>query len=252
MSVSIPQLVRNASNNFKEFVNRNPRNLERMQIARKPAGYHLEKPGRRFWHNITKCGTQEESESEVSTSSGVSALKKSRPGYESMQQHKLNFKTPPIQSLGEILARLAAKDGFTINGITKSEFIRDSLSSKGYKLPILELTVSSRTVTAQVVHFLNGPVIEAKTSEWALRKQLYSIKDTSAYINLGRVLGQRCLESGISEMYCNIQPIEGGKIEKFLAEVVNSGVKLEEPDTYKKPNPWDQHRPEKPWEVTDE
>lgn len=30
--------------------NRNPRNLEKMRIAYKPAGYHLEKPGREFWH----------------------------------------------------------------------------------------------------------------------------------------------------------------------------------------------------------
>ncbi|GBP39998.1 hypothetical protein EVAR_39227_1 [Eumeta japonica] len=80
--------------------------------------------------------TQEESESEASTSSGVTAPKKSRHGYESMQQQKLNFKTPPIQSLGEILARLAAKDGSIINAITKSEFICDSLSAKGYKLPM--------------------------------------------------------------------------------------------------------------------
>ncbi|GBP11710.1 Regulator of G-protein signaling loco [Eumeta japonica] len=86
--------------------------------------------------NITKCGTQEESESEASTSPGDSAPKKSRPVYENMQQLKLNFKTPPIHSLGEILAMLAAKDGFTINGITQSEFIRDSLSAKGYKLPM--------------------------------------------------------------------------------------------------------------------
>ncbi|GBP94818.1 hypothetical protein EVAR_91216_1, partial [Eumeta japonica] len=57
-------------------------------------------------------------------------------GYENMQQQKLNFKIPPIQSFGEILARLAAKDGFTINGITKSEFICDSFSAKGYKLPM--------------------------------------------------------------------------------------------------------------------
>ncbi|GBP64734.1 hypothetical protein EVAR_56766_1 [Eumeta japonica] len=84
--------------------------------------------------NTTKCGTLEESESEASTSSGVNAPKNSRPGYESTQQQKLNFKTPPIQSLGEILVRLAAKDGFTINAITKSEFICDSLSAKGYKL----------------------------------------------------------------------------------------------------------------------
>ena len=30
--------------------NRNPRNLELMRIARKPAGFRLEKPGREFWH----------------------------------------------------------------------------------------------------------------------------------------------------------------------------------------------------------
>jgi len=34
-----------------QFVyNRNPRNLEKLRIAYKPAGYHLEKPGREFWH----------------------------------------------------------------------------------------------------------------------------------------------------------------------------------------------------------
>lgn len=35
-----------------EFVNRNPRNLEKLRIARKPDGFHLDKPGRNFWH---KC-----------------------------------------------------------------------------------------------------------------------------------------------------------------------------------------------------
>lgn len=33
-----------------EFYNRNPRNLERLRIAYKPIGYHLEAPGREFWH----------------------------------------------------------------------------------------------------------------------------------------------------------------------------------------------------------
>lgn len=114
------------------------------------------------------------------------------------------------------------------------------------------MTRSNRTVTAQVFHYVNGPVVEARTSEWALRKQLYSITDTSAYYNLGRVFAQRCLESGITEMYCDIKPTKGGKVEKFLNEVVLGGVKLEEPDVYKKPNPWDMHRPEKPWDVIEE
>lgn len=30
--------------------NRNPRNLEMMKIAQRPDGYHLEAPGRCFWH----------------------------------------------------------------------------------------------------------------------------------------------------------------------------------------------------------
>jgi large subunit ribosomal protein L18 len=39
------------SPSYAQFVyNRNPRNLEKLRIAYKPAGYHLDKPGREFWH----------------------------------------------------------------------------------------------------------------------------------------------------------------------------------------------------------
>lgn len=44
----------NVENNQMEisplFTNRNPRNLERMRIGYKPDGYHIEKPGKNFWH----------------------------------------------------------------------------------------------------------------------------------------------------------------------------------------------------------
>ncbi|XP_047538553.1 39S ribosomal protein L18, mitochondrial [Vanessa atalanta] len=149
------------------FVNRNPRNLERMRIARKPDGYHLERPGRVFWHKLM-------------------------------------------------------------------------------------ITPTNRTVKAEVIHFVNGSVIEAKTSELALRNQLYSMTDTCAYINLGRVFAQRCLECGITEMACDIESKKGSKIDKFLNEVVKGGIKLVEEPVYKKPEPWDWIRTEKPWEVTEE
>lgn len=113
----------------------------------------------------------------------------------------------------------------------------------------LIITPTTRTVKAEVIHYLNGPVVEAKTSEWALRKQLYSVTDTCAYITLGRVLAQRCLEFGITEMYCDIEATEGSKVHKLLNEVISGGINLEEPEVYKKPNPWDMLRPEKPWEV---
>lgn len=174
-----------------EFVNRNPRNLERIRIARKPDGYHLDRPGKKFWHKYV-----------------------------------------PIWF----------------------EWFINILYLFNQHLSLLNrliLTPSNRIVTAQVIHYLNGPVIEAKTSEWALRKQLYSVNDTCAYINLGKVFAQRCLEAGIAEMYCDIKPAKGGKVEKFLNEVVNGGIKLEEPEVYRKPHPWELLRPEKPWEVTE-
>lgn len=34
------------------MINRNPRNLEKLRIGYKPDGYHLEKPGRSFWHKL--------------------------------------------------------------------------------------------------------------------------------------------------------------------------------------------------------
>lgn len=36
--------------NCKEIINRNPRNLEHLRIARKFDGYFLEKPGLSYWH----------------------------------------------------------------------------------------------------------------------------------------------------------------------------------------------------------
>jgi large subunit ribosomal protein L18 len=49
------------------------------------------------------------------------------------------------------------------------------------------VVATGKYVTAKVVHFENGPVVEASTSEWAIKKQLYKPNDTSAYINLARV-----------------------------------------------------------------
>lgn len=52
----------------------------------------------------------------------------------------------------------------------------------------LELDPSAKYVTAIVKHYEAGPVITASTSEWAIKKQLFKTNDTSAYINLARVI----------------------------------------------------------------
>ncbi|XP_030376393.1 39S ribosomal protein L18, mitochondrial [Scaptodrosophila lebanonensis] len=147
--------------------NRNPRNLERLRIAYKPRGYHLEKPGRSYWHT-------------------------------------------------------------------------------------LEIGMSSRYVTASVKHFENGTILSASTSEWAIKQQLYKTNDTAAYVNLGRVLAQRCLQSGITEMTCNVQSVPGSKLDKLIKTVQENGVSFEEPERWKNPEPWDAYRHEKPWEVSEQ
>nr|CAI5835193.1 unnamed protein product [Callosobruchus analis] len=149
------------------FTNRNPRNLEKMRIGYKPDGFHVDSPGKRYWHK-------------------------------------------------------------------------------------LELKVTGRYVTALIKHFENGEVLRASTSEWAIKKQLYKAKDTSAYINLGRILADRCLQCGLLEIGCFIKPqTPDGKVAQFLKAVEDGGVLLKEPPQYKPSRPWDQFRPEKPWEVVE-
>ncbi|XP_062552035.1 uncharacterized protein LOC134217293 [Armigeres subalbatus] len=50
------------------------------------------------------------------------------------------------RSINEELARLASKDGFTIQGITKSEFIRQAFASRGMKMP------TSNTSVMKLIH----------------------------------------------------------------------------------------------------
>ncbi|EFN85598.1 39S ribosomal protein L18, mitochondrial [Harpegnathos saltator] len=149
--------------NCTEIVNRNPRNLERLRIARKPVGYGLDKPGRTFWHKL-----------------------------------------------------------FVVR--------------------------KPRHIVAEVRHFENGPVITVSSAEWALKKQLYRYIDAAAYINVGRVLAQRCLESGICEIKVDYS-LTGEKFDLLVKEMENSGIILNEPRRYKYPYFWSKTRPEKPWEI---
>lgn len=116
----------------------------------------------------------------------------------------------------------------------------------------LVLTATGRYVYASVIHFENGEVLSANTREWALKEQLYKANDSCAYINLGRVLAQRCLESGLWEIQSFIKPsIQDGKVDLFLKALEDGGVCLKESEQYKHPAPWDKLRPEKPWEITE-
>lgn len=101
-----------------------------------------------------------------------------------------------------------------------------------------------------MLHFQNGPVIEASTSEWAVKKQLFKTNDHSAFSNLGRVFAQRCLESGFIEMHCGYGGPPGGKIHAFLMAVQKSGVNLREQGRVRVDKYYDRYetRSEKPYD----
>jgi len=64
------------------------------------------------------------------------------------------------------------------------------------------------------IFYCLSSVIENFCLLWAVMVLLVfsSTNDTSAYINLARVFAQRCLESGISEVRCDLKPHPGGKV----------------------------------------
>jgi large subunit ribosomal protein L18 len=93
------------------------------------------------------------------------------------------------------------------------------------------LTPSGKFVTAQLIHFENGTVLEASTKEWCIKKHLFKTSDTAAYVNLARVFADRCLQSGILEM--SLKPASGAKFEKFVDVLKENGLSLQEsPDIY--------------------
>ncbi|XP_071860054.1 mitochondrial ribosomal protein L18 [Bombus fervidus] len=151
--------------NCKEIRNRNPRNLERLRIARKPIGYALDKRESGYWHKLV-------------------------------------------------------------------------------------VHTSQRHVTAEICHFENGPIITISSKDWGLKKQLYSTNDCIAYKFVGRMLAQRCLESGISEIYLNKSSfVIGKKVQSLIDTLLESGICLQEPEEYKHPRPGTMNYPEKPWET---
>lgn len=76
------------------------------------------------------------------------------------------------------------------------------------------VTPRSKFVQAELIHNTGKVVVEASTAEWAIRKYLYSSGDKQAYIVLGQVFAERCLESGILSFVCP-------NLKKNEAEVIN-------------------------------
>merc|ERR1711973_782629 len=124
----------------------------------------------------------------------------------------------------------------------------------------LDLELSNHHTTATVTHWTGRKVCSASTKEWAIRKFLYNYTDSAALKCVGAVVGQRCLETGITEVTLQIEPkdLEKDRMANFVQAIKDTGLILEEPDQYKPLNPHaDLHDvskvpPAKPWEIVDQ
>lgn len=123
-------------------------------------------------------------------------------------------------SLEEIVSKLAAIDGFTIRGIAKSEFIRSSLASRGFKLPSNENLVMalihnfSDQTKKQVIKGIENDLAEMEKfsislDEWTStgNRRFLNINlhgDGSKFINLGlvRIVGS-CPADKMLELVTN-------------------------------------------------
>ncbi|CAI4232414.1 unnamed protein product [Auanema sp. JU1783] len=86
---------------------------------------------------------------------------------------------------------------------------------------------------AKLTHYINGVVITASTKEPAISNQLYSNTDTCAALNLGRVLANRCLQSGIHFALPGSTPdmVERSSHQKeFYKALAQEGLTLSEPE----------------------
>jgi hypothetical protein len=85
------------------------------------------------------------------------------------------FKFMKRQSLQEIVSRLVTIDGFTVHGITKSAFIRESLDSRGYHLP------NDKTNVMKLVHAFCG------TAKEQVKEEIKKIEASKIHCNIRRV-----------------------------------------------------------------
>jgi large subunit ribosomal protein L18 len=87
-----------------------------------------------------------------------------------------------------------------------------------------------------VTHWTGRTVCEASTSEWALRKFLHSCTDAAAVQVVASVLAQRCLETGVSEVFLQLSEEDTDKerMRNFVDAILSSGLVVGEGPEYRK------------------
>ncbi|KAF1761494.1 hypothetical protein GCK72_009759 [Caenorhabditis remanei] len=123
----------------------------------------------------------------------------------------------------ELMGRQAANIGY--------QFEKDK-SARSYIYKV-ELVEGKSHREGRLVHYKDGIVISASTKEPSIANQLYSKTDTSAALNIGRVLALRCLQSGIHFAMpgATKEAIEKSQHQTYFFKALEEeGLTLKEPD----------------------
>uniref|UniRef100_A0A1I7T944 Large ribosomal subunit protein uL18m n=1 Tax=Caenorhabditis tropicalis TaxID=1561998 RepID=A0A1I7T944_9PELO len=122
----------------------------------------------------------------------------------------------------ELMGRQAVNTGY--------QFEKERASrSYIYKVELIE---GKSHREGRIVHYKDGIVISASTKESSIANQLYSKTDTSAALNVGRVLALRCLQSGIHFAMpgATKEAIEKSQHQtNFFKALKDEGLTLQEP-----------------------
>ncbi|XP_029297210.1 large ribosomal subunit protein uL18m [Cottoperca gobio] len=96
----------------------------------------------------------------------------------------------------------------------------------------LEFSRTKNYVTANVFSSSSAvPVLTCSTTEWALKKDLYSTNCVSACEAVGQVLAHRCHQAGITRMVFRTVPwiYRSDAVQSFRTALKEGGITLSEP-----------------------
>ncbi|XP_071528762.1 large ribosomal subunit protein uL18m isoform X2 [Panulirus ornatus] len=120
----------------------------------------------------------------------------------------------------------------------------------------LHLEQSNRHIKGWVEHHTGITVVSASTHEWSIKQHLYSTTSVNAAENIGRILAQRCLESGICEISTDLEKYKDSseKVRAFLSSIEEGGIHPKEAFTINERlmQRWFLSAPVLPWHVSEE
>jgi len=95
----------------------------------------------------------------------------------------------------------------------------------------LKFLITNRHTRAQVIHNSGVVLVSASTTEFEITKHLYKTTDVTAALNVGRVMAQRCLEAGITQVRWEVQKgdLRKQRTKAFSEALKEGGVILSEP-----------------------